>query len=92
MKTNKKYSYVVIIDNEPYLASESTLLDNKYKKSAKYAMFEKMINSDGSESLVKITYSSNITELQNIAANYVSWYNYPLNLSKNMQGYIKHIN
>ena len=88
MTTKTQYSYGIIKDNNPYFAQESVLLDNKYKKSAKYALIEKIVHKDGSENISRIVYSSNIVKLQAMAAGYVSWYNYPLCLTKNIQGYI----
>lgn len=90
--TNTKYSYVIIKFNNPYFAKESVLLNNKYKKSAKYAMLEKLVHSDGSESIANITYSSDIVKLQETANGYISWYNYPQGLTKNIQGYISKLN
>ncbi len=87
-----KYSYVIIQPNYDALSRESVLLENKYKKTKKYAFIEKLSHKDGSESIANIYYSNDLEDLQNKASKYVSWYNYPLNLSKDMQGYIKHIN
>lgn len=90
MKTG--YSYVIIKHNDPVFARESTYLDsNKYKKSAKYAMFFKTVHMDKSETLTHIKYSSDMEELQANAEGFISWYNYPLNLCKNIQGYITNI-
>jgi hypothetical protein len=88
MTTNTQYSYGIIKDNNPYFAQESVLLDNKYKKAAKYALIEKIVHKDGSENISRIVYGSDICKLQAMAAGYVSWYNYPLCLTKNIQGYI----
>lgn len=89
--TNTKYSYVIIKFNNPYFAQESVLLNNKYKKSAKYAMLEKLVHADGSESIANITYSSDIVKLQETANRFLSWYNYPQGLQKNIQGYISEL-
>ena len=86
-KTNQ-YSYAIIKENNLYLETQSVLLDNKYKKSAKYALIEKIVHKDGSENISRIVYGSDICKLQAMAAGYVSWYNYPLCLTKNIQGYI----
>ena len=88
MTTKTQYSYGIIKDNNPYFAQESVLLDNKYKKTAKYALIEKIVHRDGSENISRIVYGSDICKLQAMAAGYVSWYNYPLCLTKNIQGYI----
>jgi hypothetical protein len=85
-----KYSYIVIVHNCPELARESALLKNNYK-ATKYAYIERIMQKDGSESIANIYYSNNLEMLQQRANGFLSWYNYPLNLSKNMQGYIKHI-
>lgn len=89
MKYNS-YSYAIIKHNNPYFEKESTLLENKYKKT-KYAFIEKVVHKDGSENIANIYYSNNLEKLQVLANGYTSWYNYPLNLCKNMQGFIKHI-
>lgn len=87
-----KYSYAIIQSNFASLQNESALLENKYNPKKKYAFIEKLIHKDGSESIANIYYSNDLEALQTRAAGMVSWYNYPLNLSKNMQGYIKNIN
>ena len=86
------FSYVVITHNNPDLAKEDTYLDkNKYKKSAKYAMLFRTVHKDNSETLTHIRYSSNMEELQKAANSFISWYNYPLSLCKDMQGNISQI-
>lgn len=85
------YAYVVIVHNSPDLASESTLLHNKYKANKKYAFIQKNVNKDHSENICFIDYSNDLEDLQRRAAQFNSWYNYPLNLTRNMQGYIRHI-
>ena len=82
------YNYVIIKHNYPDLERESALLNNEYNGKKKYASINKGVHKDGSESIYFIEYSNDIEELQKIAAQYPSWYNYPLGLSKNMQGYI----
>ena len=86
---NKAFSYVVIKHHSPNFERESTLLHNKFRKSAKYAMFQKCAHEDGSESLCFIEYSSNIEELQRSAARFEAWYNYPMNLKKLRSGVIE---
>lgn len=86
------YSYVIIRDNSPELENERPLIDSKYKKSKKYAMLQKGVHKDGSESINYIEYSSDLKELQERANKFVSWYNYPMNLTKSIQGYITPIN
>lgn len=82
------YSYVIITKNRENLERESALLRNKYLKSKKYAFINKLCHNDGSESIAFIDYSNNLEELQERANGYISWYNYPMGLSKNIQGYI----
>lgn len=89
MKT--PYSYVIIDHNRPELERESTLLHNKYNAKKKYAFINKSIHKDGSESICFIDYSNDLEDLQNRAAKFVSWYNYPIGLRKNMQGYISEV-
>jgi hypothetical protein len=88
MKTG--YSYVIIKHNDPTFEREKTYFESKYKKT-KYAMFNKTIHKDGSETLTSIKYSNDIEQLQNEASQYISWYNYPLGVSKNIQGYLREI-
>lgn len=85
------YSYVIIKNNHPELERESVLLENNYKKSKKYAMLNKIVHKDGSENISTIIYSNDLESLQKRANNYVSWYNYPLGLSKNIQGFISEL-
>ena len=85
------YNYVIIKKNFPELERESTLLDNKYRKTKKYAFINKGIHKDGSESVYYIEYSNDLEELQERANKFVSWYNYPMNLAKSIQGYISEL-
>jgi hypothetical protein len=89
MKTS--YSYMIIKENYPELERESTLLENNYKPKARYAMINKIVHKDGSENIATIVYSNDIVGLQKRANQFVSWYNYPIGLSKNIQGYIQKI-
>lgn len=86
------YNYVIIKHNYPELERESVLLNNKYNAKKKYAFINKSIHKDGSESISYIEYSNDLEALQNRAKNFVSWYNYPIGLSKNMQGCISELN
>jgi len=86
------YHYIIIKHNYPELERENTLSHNKYKAKAKYAFINKGMHKDGSESIYYIDYSNDLEALQNSAKNFPSWYNYPLGLSKNMQGYISELN
>lgn len=88
----KAYTYVIIKHNYPELERESTLLISPYKPKKKYAAIYKQSHKDGSESIAFIVYDNDLEQLQKDASGHSSWYNYPLNLSKDMQGYIKHIN
>lgn len=85
------YHYAIIKENYPELDREKTLLDSKYLKSKKYALIDKGVHKDGSESIYFIRYSSSLEELQQLAHGYVSWYNYPMQLSKSINGYISEI-
>ena len=89
MKT--AYNYVIIQYNYPELQRESTLLANKYDAKKKYAFIQKMVHKDGSESIGFISYSNNMDELQLQANGFISWYNYPLGLRKNIQGFISEL-
>jgi len=84
----KAYSYVIIKNNYPQLERESTLLHNKYKANKKYAFIQKSIHKDGSESICFIDYSNDLEELQKRANGFISWYNYPIGVCKNIQGYL----
>ncbi len=84
------YNYVIIKHNYPALERESTLLQNNYKPK-KYAFINKGVHKDGSESIYFIEYSNDLEALQKRASGAVSWYNYPLGLSKDIQGYIKEV-
>ncbi len=86
------YNYVIIKHNYPELERESTLLPSPYKAKKKYAAIYKQMHKDGSESISFITYDNDLEKLQAAAAGHPSWYNYPLGLCKNMQGYISELN
>lgn len=81
-----QFSYMVVKFNNPYFAQESTLLGNKYRKTAKFAVFNYSVHKDGSESLNFIKYSNDIIELQNQIKDFESWYNYPIGVAKNRKG------
>ena len=87
----KNYSYAIIQTNYAELERESALLENNYKPR-KYAFIEKVSHKDGSESISRIKYSNDLQKLQETASGYISWYNYPLNLMKEIQGNIYQIN
>lgn len=84
----KEYSYVIIKNNYPQLERESTLLHNKYKANSKYAFIQKCVHKDGSESICFIDYSNDLEALQKRANGFISWYNYPIGIYKNIQGYL----
>ena len=84
----KAYNYVIIKNNYADLERESTLLQNKYNARKKYAYINKGVHKDGSESIYFIEYSNDLEALQKDASKYISWYNYPLGVSKNIQGYL----
>lgn len=85
-----EYSYVIIKNNNPHFAQETTLFESKYKKT-KYAMFHKTVYKDKSELLTKIEYSNDLELLQAKAKQYITWYNYPLGVAKNIQGYLREV-
>jgi hypothetical protein len=85
------YNYVIIKHNYPALERESVLLANKYNAKKKYAFIQKMVHKDGSESIGFISYSNDLEELQERANGFISWYNYPLGLRKNIQGFISEL-
>ena len=87
MKT--EFSYMVVKHNQPHFERESTLLHNKHKKTAKYAIFNKSCHKDGSESVNFIEYSSSMEEIQNKINGFESWYNYPLGIAKLRNGKIR---
>lgn len=89
---NTAYHYVIIKNNYPELERESALSFNKYKKSKKYALINKGVHKDGSESIYYIEYSNDLEELQSKAVKFISWYNYPLGLKKDIQGNISELN
>lgn len=85
------YSYIIIQENYAELERESVLLENKYKANKKYAMISKIVHKDGSENISTIVYSNDLQALQDRAKGFVSWYNYPLGISKDIQGYLREI-
>lgn len=93
MKT--QYNYAIIKENYPELAREIVLSpsknSNKWLKTKKYAMIVKGVHKDGSESIYFIKYSNDLPELQTQAKGYPSWYNYPIGISKNIQGYLSEL-
>lgn len=86
------YSYVLIKENSPALDSENVLLHNKYDKKKKYAFISKVVHKDNSENIGYIEYSNDLASLQLRAEGFVSWYNYPANLYKDIQQNINQIN
>jgi hypothetical protein len=86
----KTYNYVIIKENNSYLAQESALLDNVYLPT-KYALIEKQCFKDGSEAINRIQYSNDLQKLSEIAKNYISWYNYPIGIYKDIQGNLCHL-
>lgn len=87
----KGYNYVIIKENYPELERENVLLENKYKANRRYAMITKMVHKDGSESISTIVYSNDLQGLQERAKGFISWYNYPIGIAKDMQGYLREI-
>lgn len=92
ISSNGGYSYVIIKENNSELAHLNTLAqDNKWLKTKKYAFICKSVCNDGSEFIGFIKYSNDLAYFQKEANNFVSWYNYPIGLTKNIQGYITEI-
>ena len=89
---NTSYSYVIIKHNYPQLERESVLFENKYNAKKKYAFIQKSVHKDGSENINFIKYSNDIETLQKEAKGFISWYNYPLGLRKDIQGFISELN
>lgn len=89
------FRYAIIKESYPELARESVLEPNKnankYSPKKKYAMIVKLVHKDGGESIYFIRYSNDIVELQEQASKYQSWYNYPIGISKNIQGYLSEL-
>jgi hypothetical protein len=75
-------NYAIIKHNYPELERETVLTHNKYNAKKKYALIVKGVHKDSSESIFFIDYSNDLEELQKIASTYMSWYNYPLGVSK----------
>ena len=86
---NIGYNYAIIQPNNPNLKRESVLSFNKYLKSKKYAFICKGVHKDGSESTYFIKYSNDLEAFQKDAAEYVSFYNYPIGIFKAIDGSIK---
>ena len=87
----KAYSYAIIKENSPYFKNESVLLENKYKEKMRYAMILKSVHADGSESITTIFYSNDLQDFQERANKFISWYNYPIGIAKDIQGYLREI-
>lgn len=93
ISSNGGYSYVIIKENHKELAQLTTLAtENKYLKTKKYAFICKSVCNDHSEFIGFIKYSNDLEALQNDANGFVSWYNYPMNIKKNIQGFLSYIN
>lgn len=84
--TDKGYSYVAIRRNDPAYEKERALVGNNYNPRKKYAYFNYLVHADGSESLAFIKYENDLEELQNIAKEFESWYNYPMGIAKYRDG------
>jgi hypothetical protein len=83
-----QYSYGIVKENYPTLRNLSTYLDNKYDAKKKYALIEKQCFKDGSEGINRIIYSNDLENLSKQLEGYPTWYNYPKEKRKNIQGYI----
>lgn len=84
------YNYAIIKENFPDLERESTLIPGKWKNK-KYAMIIKVVHKDGTESITYIKYRNDLQGLQNDARGFVSWFNYPLGIAKNINGNLMEI-
>lgn len=91
MAKQTPYNYVIIKHNYPELERESTLVTSRYNPKKKYAAIYKQSHKDGSESISFISYDNDLEKLQRVASTYPSWYNYPLGISKSIQGYLSEI-
>lgn len=83
------YSYAIVKHTQDWMRQESVLLENNYNPKKKYALIEKIVHKDRSENIANIYYSNDLEMLSNRAKKYISWYNYPLMLCKDIQGYIR---
>jgi len=88
MKT--EFNYAIIKENNPNFERESVLSENKYKPT-KYALIIKGCHKDGSELIYFIKYSNNLEALHSDAKQYPSWYNYPIGIYKELQGYLREL-
>lgn len=81
-----KYTYGILRENTQLAALHQldTFLPCKHKKT-KYGIIEKALMPDGSEIIVRVIYGSNLEQLTDTLKKYVSWYNEPLCLKKDMQ-------
>ena len=87
----KQYNYAIIKENHSELERETVLTENKYNSKKRYALIVKGVHKDGSESIYFIKYDNDLQKLQEDAKQYPSWYNYPLSVAKNLQGYLREI-
>lgn len=80
------YTYGILRENTERAALHqiNTFFPCKHKKT-KYGIIEKALMPDGSEIVVRVIYSNNLEQLTNTLKNYISWYNEPLGLKKDMQ-------
>jgi hypothetical protein len=86
-----QYNYAILKESYPELERENVLLENKYKKTKRYALIVKGVHKDGSESIYFIKYSNDLQYLTEQTKGYRSWYNYPLGVTKNCQGYLREL-
>ena len=81
----RPYEYAVIKHNNPDFARENAWFENDWRDT-KYAMFKKSVHIDGSESLLNVTYSDDIEDLQRRANPLPTWFNHPLGVAKKVSG------
>ncbi len=85
------YNYAIIQENHVGLRSMSVLDNNPYNAKKKYALLVKGVHKDSSESVYYIKYSNDLEELHTRAKAYPTWYNYPIGISKDLEGNLKEI-
>lgn len=84
----KPYNYAILKYNNESFQHVGVLLKNKYDPKKKYALIFKSSHNDGSESITNIIYSNDLEGLHTKAKGFISWYNYPIGIYKNLEGQI----
>lgn len=88
----KKYIYGILKENTELLGLqfEPTIIPCEFVPSA-YALIEKKMLPNNTEKINRIIYSDDLQELSTNLLKYISWYNYPTGIKKNMQQFISEI-